>query len=145
MKTKTFATKARPVVSARCAHQTLNVLLASPAKTMYAAVAPLNMSFIIPVAIAGIGAATLFADKIKSAVSPPTISIDATNAMIKKTAAGGRTVKTSVITVLVFAKMHASLTMYCLLRAAIKKHLNYNAHAKHTTTPKDLSGEMAIK
>ena len=111
MKTKTFATQLRPVVSARCAPQTLNVLLASPAKIMSVEVAPLNMSLLIPVALAGIGAVTLFADKIKSAVSPPTISIDAMNATIKKTATGGRTVKTSAITAQVFAKIHASLTM----------------------------------
>jgi hypothetical protein len=145
MKTKTFATQLRLVVFAKFARQTFNVLPAFPAKIMSVEVVPLNMSLLIPAALAGIGAATLYADQIKSAVSPPTISIDATNATIKKTATGERMVKTSAIMVLVFAKMHASLTMYCLLRAAIKKHLNYNAHAKHTTTPKDLSGEMAIK
>ena len=103
------------------------------------------MSFIIPAALAGIGAATLCADQIKSAVSPPTISIDAMNATNLKTAPGGRTAKTSAITVQVFAKIHASLTLSCLLRAAIKKHLSFNAHALPTTTPKDLSGEMATK
>jgi hypothetical protein len=111
MKTKTFATKARPVVSARCAHQTLNVLLASPAKIMSVEVAPLNMSFIIPVALAGIGAVTLCADQIRNAASPQTISIDATNATNLKTAPGGRTAKTSAITVQVYVKIHASLTM----------------------------------
>ena len=98
MKTKTYATRQKPVVFARCARQTRNVLLASPAKIMSVGVAPLNMSFLIPAEIAGIGAATLCADKIKSAVSLPTISIDASNAMIKKTAVGDRTVKKSAIT-----------------------------------------------
>jgi hypothetical protein len=111
MKTKTFATQVRLVVFAKFARQTLNVLSASPAKIMSVEVAPLNMSLLIPAALAGIGAATLYADQIKSAVSPPTISIDAMNATIKKTAAGGRTVKTSAITAQVFAKIHASLTM----------------------------------
>jgi hypothetical protein len=145
MKTKIFATQVRPVVFARCAPQTLNVLLASPAKIMSVEVAPLNMSFNIPAVLAGIGAVTLCADQIKSAVSPPTISIDAMNATNIKTAPGGRTAKTSAITVQVCAKIHASLTISCLLRAAIKKHLSFNARAVLTTTPKDLSGEMAIK
>lgn len=145
MKTKTFATQARPVVFARCAPQTLNVLRASPAKIISVEVAPLNMSFIIPAAPVGIGAVTLYADQVKSAVSPPTISIDAMNATNLKTVPGERTAKTSAITVQVCVKIHASLTMSCLLRAAIKKHLSFNAHAVLTTTPKDLSGEMATK
>jgi hypothetical protein len=123
MKTKTYATRQNLVVFARFARQTLNVQLASPGKIMSVEVGPLNMNFLTPAAIAGIGAATLCADKIKSAVSPPTISIDASSATIKKTAAGGRTVKTSAITVQVYAKILASLTMSCLLGAAIKKHL----------------------
>ena len=35
-----------------------------------------------------------------------------------------------------FAKKHASLTLSCGLITAIKKHLNSNAHARHTTGTK---------
>lgn len=145
MKTKTFATQVKPVGYARSAPQILNVLRASPAKIMSVGVAPLNTSLNIPAALAGTGVATLCAGQIKSAASQPTISIDAMNATTKKTAAGGRTAKTSAITVLVYVKIHASPTRSCLLRAAIKKHLSFNAHAIPTTTLKDLSGEMATK
>ena len=143
--TFTYATLKKKVVFANFALQTLNAQRTSLAKIMSVQAIPIRLIVFLPAENAGNGVATLCVEDKKSVVNSATISIDAMNAGIPRTAARGKMAKYSATKPKVHAKIHASLAKNCILTIAIKKHLNSNAHAIHSTTPKDLKMEIASR